>query len=253
MQYDSSSFACQFQNYTDIYDRIKDFVVDKSNFQTIKNFSENLRKYGNMFKLGLNNDKIGFKTSVFLNPTYYDGKNMWLVKAIDLNRGRCIKIADTTNGVKYTIKKFYEGIYRDFKNEKEEEDKNSSNLKIIKQHSNSDKEKKNIIHSDFRKYRTSCVLLQKYLEKPLLYWGRKFDVRIWVLYNHKECVYAFKEGHLKTSSLNYNINLTDSFIHLTNYSVQKYNKEFSKFECGNEVSFEEFQVNIYLNITIEMS
>jgi hypothetical protein len=30
-------------------------------------------------------------------------------------------------------------------------------------------------------------------------------------------------------------------VHLTNYSVQKYYKDFSKFEEGNEVSFNEFQ------------
>ena len=30
-------------------------------------------------------------------------------------------------------------------------------------------------------------------------------------------------------------------MHLTNYSVQKYNENFSKFDYGNEVSFEDFQ------------
>jgi hypothetical protein len=37
-------------------------------------------------------------------------------------------------------------------------------------------------------------------------------------------------------------------VHLTNYSVQKYNKDFSKFEEGNEVSFDDFQVNKNKNI-----
>jgi len=31
------------------------------------------------------------------------------------------------------------------------------------------------------------------------------------------------------------------FIHLTNYSVQKHNKNFSKVEIGNEISFQSFQ------------
>ena len=52
----------------------------------------------------------------------------------------------------------------------------------------------------------------------------------------------YREGHLKTSSINYDLNSSDCYVHLTNYSVQKYNKEFSKHEQGNEVSFDNFQV-----------
>ena len=91
------------------------------------------------------------------------------------------------------------------------------------------------------KYRTNSVIVQKYIEKPLLYRGRKFDIRIWVMMTHNSQVYVFKEGHLKTSSVAYDINLTNSYVHITNYSIQKYNNNFSKFECGNEVSFTDFQ------------
>ena len=41
---------------------------------------------------------------------------------------------------------------------------------------------------------------EKYIEKPFLYKGRKFDVRIWVLLAHNMKVYVFKEGHLKATS-----------------------------------------------------
>jgi hypothetical protein len=62
-----------------------------------------------------------------------------------------------------------------------------------------------------------------------------------IIYKLLIYLFIYREGHLKTSSINYNINTTDSFVHLTNYSVQKYNKDFSKFEEGNEVSFSDFQ------------
>jgi len=35
--------------------------------------------------------------------------------------------------------------------------------------------------------------------------------------------------------------LNDSYIHLTNFSVQKYHSDFSKQHIGNEVSFDDFQ------------
>ena len=54
-------------------------------------------------------------------------------------------------------------------------------------------------------------------------------------------VYVFKEGHLKTCSVDYDVNSKDAFTHITNYSFQKYNNNFQKFEKGNEVPFYEFQ------------
>ena len=54
-------------------------------------------------------------------------------------------------------------------------------------------------------------------------------------------VYVFKEGHLKTCSIEYNLNSKNPFTHITNYSFQKYNNNFQKFEKGNEVPFYDFQ------------
>jgi hypothetical protein len=90
-------------------------------------------------------------------------------------------------------------------------------------------------------YQSDIIIIQKYIEKPFLYNGRKCDIRIWVLITHKMDAYIFKEGHLKASSVNYSVDNNNSFIHLTNYSLQKYNENFSKYEIGNEISFNIFQ------------
>ena len=66
-------------------------------------------------------------------------------------------------------------------------------------------------------------------------------MRIWVLLTHQMKVFLFKEGHLKTCSVEYDINSQNAFTHITNYSFQKYNSNFQKFEKGNEVPFYEFQ------------
>lgn len=188
MQYDSKTFTSQFDNFVHIFNKMKDFISKDNNL-----YKESQVKYGSLFKVGYEGDKVGLKTSITINSTYYTGKNMWLVKAVDLNRGRCIKIGNDVDEVKTIIRNFYEGIYKSFKKQKEEEMKKDIEIGIqVITLPTKEPVKKKIRHTDYRKYRTSCVLLQKYLESPLLYWGRKFDVRVWVLYTHKECVYAFK-------------------------------------------------------------
>ena len=102
-----------------------------------------------------------------------------------MNRGRCIKMADSLSGIQTLLKRFNEGIFIEFKEsekedlEKKEEEKNR-------------KEKKYIFDISSKKYKSATIILQKYLEKPLLYWGRKFDIRVWVLISHKFEIFAFK-------------------------------------------------------------
>ena len=100
-------------------------------------------------------------------------------------------------------------------------------------------------------YQNSTIIIQKYIEKPLCYNGRKCDMRLWVLLTWDFNLYLFKEGHFKATSLPYDVNSQDSYVHLTNYSVQKYNKNFAKFETGNEISFQDFENSVNNKINVK--
>ena len=280
------------------------------------------------------------KTPLYIPKNHFDGRNLWLLKAVNLNRGMCIKLVDSKENCEDIIRNFYQGIQRNkieekckfLKNEKkiennnikvnligcvnndlnenkeqEEkenneiekkekkeniivneknenenkkeniENKNNLNKKIkieeekkmkILKNENLEKEKKKNPKLDYteilnvkdkkkkkKTYQSTKLLLQKYIEKPLLYHNRKFDIRIWVLLTHKMEIFVFKEGHLKATSYDFNIKSSDLYIHLTNYSIQKHCDNFSKFEYGNEISFRQFEDNLKnehnLNINIK--
>ena len=207
---------------------------------------------------------IGTNTLIEIPNTHYRGRNMWVVKAINLNRGMCIQIVNNFNQMMAVLNKFKEGVNYDFtekvieeegsknnnkddnknineqkdkETNKNEESKNNEEKNDDKDSNNNEEDKK----KDKPMYYCSKIIIQKYIENPLLYKGRKCDMRVWVLLTHNMKVYFFKEGHLKTCSIEYDINSKDAFRHITNYSFQKYNDNFQKFEKGNEVPFYEFQ------------
>ena len=184
-------------------------------------------------KQKLSNKYIGTNTVIELPDTHSSGKNMWLIKAINLNRGMCIKIVNSYKKLIYILNRFKEGVNYDF---------TTKNIEDIDNKLNSKENKKEFFNNlKAPIYYCEKVIIQKYIERPLLYKGRKCDMRIWVLVTHNMKVYFFKEGHLKTCSIPYEIESKDSYTHITNYSFQKYNEYFQKYEKGNEVPFYEFQ------------
>jgi len=60
-------------------------------------------------------------------------------------------------------------------------------------------------------------VVQKYIERPLLYNGRKFDIRVWVLVTADFKIYIYRQGYLRTSSGRYSLNDQNNMVHLTNH------------------------------------
>ena len=76
-----------------------------------------------------------------------------------------------------------------------------------------------------------CVV-QRYLENPYLIDGLKFDLRMYILVYGCDPlrVYVFKEGLTRLSTEKYvkpdSSNLQNQYIHLTNYAINKFSKNF---------------------------
>ena len=277
-EYGADNFFSMIDKFEYLFNNIEKYIVpfnemDQNKFKYYKN-----RIYSSLFPFG---DHLGNKTSINIPETHYNNikeknnenhknnlrKNLWLVKAPDLNRGMCIQVVDNINLIKKHISNYYRGIQKGYNREENKDrifsqigsslrsktTKNGHNINFNSNDTKNDLCSKNNDISEFNteqayhKYRSNIIVIQKYIEKPLLYFDRKFDIRIWVLLTHDFKVYMFNEGHLKCCSVKYNLNLDDNFSHLTNYSFQKYNNNFGKYEKGNEVSFDDLQYNIKVN------
>lgn len=74
---------------------------------------------------------------------------------------------------------------------------------------------------------TGQFVVQKYIENPLLIGGKKFDIRQWVYiqdYNPPK-IWFYDECYIRFCADDYSLdNISNRFQHLTNNSIQKYNK-----------------------------
>jgi hypothetical protein len=83
--------------------------------------------------------------------------------------------------------------------------------------------------------------VQKYVSKPALWQGHKFDFRIYVLLTtvvSPPSIYLYKDGLVRLASEKYDgvKNTQDCYTHLTNYSLNKKNENYDDDQHKLKVS-----------------
>ncbi|GAB0087278.1 TTLL4 [Sergentomyia squamirostris] len=79
------------------------------------------------------------------------------------------------------------------------------------------------------------IIVQRYVERPMLIDGSKFDLRLYVLVTSMNPlkVYMHTDGLARFASVRYSENvdtLSDRYMHLTNYSINKLSANYAKNE-----------------------
>ena len=203
---------------------------------------------------------------IFIPKQFLSHKNYWILKPTNLYQGKCIEISNNYNEIIKKCKNTFRGVDKRLlinninnnsstnNNNKDSisESESESNYNSSNESSSSDEEEEiNTISTNkrantkkhiSRMYCSNEIIIQKYLDNPLLYNKRKFDIRCYVLVDSNFNVFYCREGHLKGSSEEYDLNNTNKFIHITNHSVQKKSDKFEKFEFGNEMSYNDFKI-----------
>ena len=215
------------------------------------------RKYNEHFYFDKNYENIN-KQYININKNFLSDKNYWIIKPADLYQGKCIDIFSEFKEIYKQCKNIFRGVNTRIlpeSNQKEEDEPDnyfnefnendtsnflSSNYFNDEINNNFNKiNKKRTFYS--KMYCSNEIIIQKYLDNPLLYNQRKFDIRCFVLIDYNLNLFFFREGHLKACSELYNLDDRNRFIHITNYSLQKKSIKFETYEEGNEISYSDFK------------
>ena len=249
-----------------VYDII--YFMNKNKYN--KNDLITNRKYNEHFWFDKNFENVN-KQYININKNFLSNKNYWILKPTDLYQGKCIEICNSFEEINKKCRNMFKGVEKKFipqiiiKEEDSDEDNNqiNNNLKIILNikeenninntdtNNNNIENKNNMINNInninkkkiaySKMYCSNEIIIQKYLDRPLLYYKRKFDIRCFVLVDSNLNIFFCREGHLKGSSEIYDLNNTNKLIHITNYSLQKKSAKFEQYEDGNEISYNDFK------------
>lgn len=118
-----------------------------------------------------------------------NGCNLWLLKPHELNRGRGISLFNKLSAFKTLINAnptpppVFDPTQK-VKTEPSTPDRPSTTISATTRPAN---------------LRSNKYVIQKYLERPFLIHGRKFDMRIFALVDHEMNLYFYKEWYIRLS------------------------------------------------------
>jgi tubulin--tyrosine ligase len=97
-------------------------------------------------------------------------------------------------------------------------------------------------------------LVQRYIARPLLIHGHKFDIRVWALLTHDYRVYLYRDGVCRLAAAPFVADSFDrdgfEFAHLTNHCIAARHADYGKLAPGNEMFFQDFQRHLAENASL---
>ena len=172
----------------------------------------------------------------------FNGHNLWMLKPSGFNRGRGLELFTELKELDSYLKMFSKGYdITEFANmDYNDQDEVSPAIKALM---NKDKARKQPLvykNTDFNT-RITHFVIQKYIERPMLYKYHKFDLRVFALMTHERELLVFGDCYVRLSSLPYDPDKKNYLIHLTNNAVQVRSNSYGSLVKGNIISIRELE------------
>lgn len=175
------------------------------------------------------------------------GKNMWILKPSCMSRGRGLELFSDLNQLGDFVRMYLTGYdAKDFSqmrySDKLERSPSVKVAKPLKKKKDSDDDfgyedmpvaKKRDGVSFLTNNTFQVFVIQKYMERPMLYKGYKFDIRVYACMTHKMELHVFRESYVRLSSYPYTLDKMNYYIHLTNNAVQSACNNYGAVIKGN--------------------
>lgn len=166
--------------------------------------------------------------------SYNAGKNLWMLKPSWMSRGRGIEIfksLEELNKLLFTYLDGYEAKDYAFLQYSDKTDR--SPVVQLKQQTAADNQSASKKYGPRKQSTFPTFVIQKYLERPMLYKGYKFDIRMYGCLTHEYEVFACREAYVRLSSYPFTLDKLNYYIHLTNNAVQEHCPQFNALIKGN--------------------
>lgn len=153
------------------------------------------------------------------DPIYFSGKNLWILKPSGLNRGKGLELFSTLDELSqflklyttgYSVKEYINMQYNDSDNISPSLVKSSSQTKMTAADSNTSSSGRFTAGTESRlpgiqkpekgKSTFPSFVIQKYMERPLLFKGYKFDIRAFGLLTQDMDLYVARYIHMTAGS-----------------------------------------------------
>jgi hypothetical protein len=198
-------------------------------------------------------------------PTLFAGENIWMIKPSGMSRGRGLELFSKLEELKKFMHMYTREGYstQDYSNIGYSDDNAHSpwvdftgsggNVKTgdVAQRASSqegNQRKKNTRNNNSSTFMS--FVIQKYIEKPILYKGYKFDTRVYAVFTQNRELYVFDEAYVRLASQPFSVKNMNYYIHLTNNAVQCNSKNYSAIIDGNIFALSQLEKELATELAV---